>query len=677
MEHLASRLKRELRMYGEKKRLDIAAITDSHVKVLVDQCINFDHAEHNSTKQMLSYVVSVKSDVAVHCHSIRNSSTSKTLRDAEGKRLTWGISNAGLFYGLFAGLVAIFFAQEGLNRMFAAILAGALAAVIIAPIIHCAGDLNNYHFQKIGARVATVLAIVTPLAAIVALIETTTVGNYVRGALVGAITSANIIAREFNIQAIINLFGIMAKSDGYYNYILYVLPLLPAVLDVTNYVSILGAAIGGSVATSMTLYIIKSRLTEALPDISRGTVANSVNEFIITFIFIGATVGALGEVNGAMTGAVIGPIIMAKVLGGIKTIESIGIIHPHSIAIGIILGAFKAIVIILAPSIEVMSAIIPRQYVMMIIGATIGANIGAITGALAGVKGGAFVGIIIAGLILEYYYCLRVTMVGELVPLTGARTSSVRSAVGREAGRAIDKNCCLILVGISIIALSAMVGASTGGYFITSALNGKFGAFISWLTRYMAALFKICSSAFTGGIVGIIIGEKLNLTKAANNTAILNFVLGIIGAVSGIIIAKETIGFTFWQNVGIPVGGATLGSISGLVTGFLVGVANGIAMDLLAEGTGGIKATISAMIGGFAGGIIGGYFASSMVIAVIIGTFFSIILVSITTQKRSTCIYVPLNDIMASFGEVVHTQSSTDKGGATSVNRVLYKISHE
>ena len=675
MEHLASRLKRELRLYGEKKSLDIAAITDSQVKVLVDQLINFDHVEHNSTKQTLSYVVSVKSDAAVPCHSVRNSSTSKILRDAESNRLKVGISNAGLFYGLFAGLVAILFAQEGLNCMIAAILAGALAAIFTTPIIHCAGELNNYLFLKVGNLVVTVLIIVIPLVAIVVLIETITAGNYARGALV---VSADIIAREFNTHAIRSLFS-MAKRDGYYNNYVYVLlccTSLPAVLDVTNYVSILGAAIGGSVATSMTLYIIISRLTKALPDISRDTVTNSLNEFIIACIFIGAKVGELGPINGAITGAVMGA-IMAKA-EGIATIESFGSVHSHSIAIGIILGAFKAIVTILRSITEVVIAITPRQYAarseMMIIGATIGATIGAITGAFAGVTGGVFVGIIIAGLILEYYYCLGVTMVGEVVLLTGVRTPSVRSAAGREAGRAIDKNCCLILVGILITALSAMVGASTGGYFITSALNGKFGAFISWLTRYMAALFKICSSAFIGGMVGIIIGQKLNLTKAANNAALLNVVLGMIGAVSGIIIAEETIGFSFWQNVGIPVAGVTLGGISGSVTGFLLGSANGIAMDVLAEGTGGIKATIKAMIGGFAGGIIGGYFASSMVIAGIIGLHFSI---NSTTRRSSTYIIIPLNDIIASFGEVVHTQSSTSEGDAANVNWVQYKISHE
>lgn len=48
-------------------------------------------------------------------------------------------------------------------------------------------------------------------------------------------------------------------------------------------------------------------------------------------------------------------------------------------------------------------------------------------------------GVTVAGLILEYYYCLGVTMVGELVLLTMAHTPSVRHAVGRDAGRTIDK----------------------------------------------------------------------------------------------------------------------------------------------------------------------------------------------------------------------------------------------
>ena len=164
-----------------------------------------------------------------------------------------------------------------------------------------------------------------------------------------------------------------------------------------------------------------------------------------------------------------------------------------------------------------------------------------------------------------------------------------------------------------------MVGAYTGGYFIISALNGSFGSFISWLTRYMAAWFKIGSLALTGGMVGRIIGPKLYQTKGVNNTTALNFVLGIIGAVTGVINVKETIGFTLWQIVGISIGGA-LGGISGAAVGFLLVFANGFTMEILANGnTGGIKTTINAMIGGFAGGMIGGYFTSNLIFAGLIG----------------------------------------------------------
>ncbi|MCG8625506.1 MAG: hypothetical protein MJE68_26350, partial [Proteobacteria bacterium] len=150
-----------------------------------------------------------------------------------------GVSEAGLFYGLFAGLVAILFAQEGLHRIIAAILAGALTTVIIAPIFHyIIGDLNKYYFQKIGTIVGTVLVIVFPLAAIVALIETTTAGNYVRGALVGAIIS--VLAREFNTQAVKSLFG-TAKSDSYSHVLPLYYALLLGILDLNDCVSIMVA----------------------------------------------------------------------------------------------------------------------------------------------------------------------------------------------------------------------------------------------------------------------------------------------------------------------------------------------------------------------------------------------------------------------------------------------------
>ena len=210
--------------------------------------------------------------------------------------------------------MAILFAQdsEGFNSVTVAILAGALAAVITVPIVHYTGDLNNlnYCFQNFCVIVATALAFVISLAAFVAVVETTA-GNYAKGALVGVITS--VIAREFNTQAARTLLG-EAKSNNYtYIHVLYA-TLILGVLDVTDYVSIMGAGIGGSVGTGMYILAI-SGLAEALPDKSRDTVAKNASEFITICIFIGATIGVLGVVNGAITGAIMGA-IMAEA-GGI------------------------------------------------------------------------------------------------------------------------------------------------------------------------------------------------------------------------------------------------------------------------------------------------------------------------------------------------------------------------
>ena len=267
--------------------------------------------EHNSATKNL---VSVKSKFIATFHSSRSTVESKQARKAENKRLVSGALFVGLFYGFFAGLMAILFAQdsEGFNSVTVAILAGALAAVITVPIVHYTGDLNNlnYCFQNFCVIVATALAFVISLAAIIAVVETTA-GNYAKGALVGVITS--VIAREFNTQAARTLLG-EAKSNNYtYIHVLYA-TLILGVLDVTDYVSIMGAGIGGSVGTGMYILAI-SGLAEALPDKSRDTVAKNASEFITICIFIGATIGVLGVVNGAITCAIMGA-IMAEA-GGI------------------------------------------------------------------------------------------------------------------------------------------------------------------------------------------------------------------------------------------------------------------------------------------------------------------------------------------------------------------------
>ena len=626
--------------------------------------------EHDSATKKLSYVVSVKSKFIATFRSSTSTVESKQARKAENKRLIPGALFVGLFYGFFAGLVAILFAQEGFNSITVAILAGALTAVVTVPIIHYTGDLNNlkYQFQNICTIVATTLAFVISLAAIVAAVEITT-WNYARGALVGVITS--VIAREFNTQVGRTLIG-TAKSINYtYIHALYG-ALILGVLDITDFVSIMGAGIGGSVGTGMYIIAI-SGLVEVLPGKSRDTVAKNVSEFITICIFIGATIGVLGVANGAITGAIMGAII-AKA-GGIdqlELVESFGSIHPYSIAVGVILGAIRVIITILRQITNIITVIIPRQTVTSEI--IIGATFGAIIGAFAGVTGGACAGVIVAGLILGSYYCLGVTMAGEFVLLIGEHTPSVRHAVGRDAARAIDKNCCLILICIPLAVLSSMVGAYTGGYFITSALNGTFGSFVSWFTRYMAALCKIGSLAIAGGMVGTIIGSKLYHTKAVNNTPVLSFVLGIIGAVIGVINAKETFGFSLWQIFGIPIGGA-LGGISGAVVGYLLVCANVFAMEILANGnTGGIKTTINAMIGGFAGGMIGGYFTSNVIFVTLIGIVVSVVFAD--SAKR--IIRIPLNDVVANFGEVVHiTESSINQGGTANNNWVQHKIKCE
>ena len=373
-----------------------------------------------------------------------------------------------------------------------------------------------------------------------------------------------------------------------------------------------------------------------------------------TFTFIGATIGAtigaLGMINGAITGTVIA--VFVADTGGIDRLEFVESICPHSYAAGVILGAFRVAVRILRPVANVMIVITPIKSAHVASIIIIGATFGAVTGAFRGVTGGASTGVISAGLF----------MMGDLVCLIGAQVYTLSfhhtGTIGRDVGTAVDKTCCLILAGISIAALSSVVGAYTSDYFITSAFNGTLGSltYIHWFTGYVGALLEISSLALNGGAIGMIIGLRFYNTKPVGSRALFGYTA--IGIVSGAIIVEGIMGFTFWQTVWMPIVGATLGSISGFIAGFLLVFADSFAMGILqgANRTNeGIKATIIAMSGGFAGSFIGSYFLSSVIFAGLIGITFSVTSVMIIFGiANSLRIHVLLNNIIANFEEVVH-----------------------
>ena len=699
MEDLTSRLKKGISQYCEKKSLDLASVTNRDVKTLVDQHVNIDHVEHDTVMKKLSYVVSVKSDATFHCARSSDRSTMVTEtaseQDKETERLA-SLPFAGLFYGFFAGLVAMLFTQEWFNCIIAAILAGAFAEVITVPIIvhniWQAGHLTIYLLKALlPICFATFVLFVIPSVAVAAVVGVAD-GFYTRATLAGVITST--IAGEFNTQAVRALLGTAETNNYAYVLVLY-FALLLGVLGVIDVASIVGAFLGAYVGTTVYQELIGglNAVIGVLPGEIWGTVVykRAINRYLAYGVCSGAIIGALGIVNGAITGAIMGA-IMAKP-GGIdthtyimhvskscstyplpgidqfETFENCGSIHPYSIADRVIVGAIRVVIIILRPITNVTNAIIHSQSVASEV--ILGAIFGAVIGAFAGVTGGAFTGVIVAGLILGSYYCLGVTMVGELVLLIGERAPSVRHAIGRDAGRAIDKNCCLIFVGILCTALSSVTGAYAGGYFIASALSGEFGSVMSWFIGCVVALFKIGNSALTGGLVGIFIGIKVYRTfvkAVSDDMTVQIFVFGFgIGAISG---ALMTIGDTLWQIFWMPmyIGGATLGAISGSVVGFIAKI---IIMEKLADtaiaNVGGIVGTISAMVGGFVGGLVGVYLTSSVIFTGLSGITFSIISIAILTvirQRRiKQGIIIPLNDIIATFGTVTKSNIDQDRGG--------------
>ena len=80
------------------------------------------------------------------------------------------------------------------------------------------------------------------------------------------------------------------------------------------------------------------------------------------------------------------------------------------------------------------------------------------------------------------------------------------------------------------------------------------------------------------------------------------------------------------------------------------------------------------MIGGFAGSMIDGYFTSNVIFVGLIGIAFSMF----NADSTKRIIRIPLNDIIANFGEAVHArESSTNQGGSANNNWIQYKIECE
>jgi hypothetical protein len=711
------KLKGGINQYCVKENLKQASIPEKDIKNLVHQNIQFHCKEPDSVSNAQSYVISVKSDATFHhaTSRFRDRSTltadlSKQVKEgvaAISSRLATGIPFAGFFYGLIAGLIAILFTdQDGLYRTIAEIiLAGVLAAVIIITILDHIRDINVLikFFRQLFLVTITVLILVCPPIVIIALVENftsviagATVGYYGRAVMVGVISGAAITIL-FD-EGVAHTPVMVAEN---YTYILLIL--FQGIFGISVLIAIMAATAGAYVGAAIYIGIIACVLRASGEDIS--DMVRTVSKAIAFGAFIGASVGALtGIVSGAIIGSIVGAIISETDIINAELLEIFICIEPYSISIRLITRPIRAVLKILGPIVNIIKGIIGlitsrRTAVFRVLGAVIGT----VVGAYAGVIGGACIGVIIAGFIAGLFiigsYCtnkLEIAIGGAFLAF-GSLFSGFRQQVAipilKDIGVVVDIAVLFIFAGILSAVVLSIVCTLASSYFITSALIGKFGPYLSYLIGNAVALsraitgdFNIASSGFTGGLVGgIIVG--IYRTKAANNLRVTEldaYALGAIGAFTGYIITRvdEAIGNALMINVGIPVGGAALGAFSGLLGGALLVIVK-VPMKMLTETAvtkfGGLVATITAVFGGFIGGILGGYFSSSIIFVGLLGIAFSVtsmvLLTAVFTVRQTRDIRIPLKDIIALFGEAI--QSKSDKGNAANNNRIHYKIKCE
>ena len=706
-----SKLKRGISQYCRRENLEQVSIPKKDVKNLVDQHVNFDHMEQDSVSNKQSYVISVKSDATFHHATCRSQDRSKadTAEQArEGittirQRLATGIPFVGFFYGFLAALVAIFCAQEEFYHTIAEIiLAGVLTGVVTVAIIDHIRDLHILLFQHASLIIVAVLMMVYPPIIIVALVENctgaiagATAGDCGRAATVGIITGAIIAAFDMRVAKT------LVKVAENYTYILLIVSvLLQGIFGIYILISIVAATAGAYVGAAIYISVIGCVIGASGNAIS--DMVRVVSKVIAIGAFIGASIGALtGVVSGAIIGAVVGAIISD--MGNVDLLEIFGRIEPYSISVRVITIPIRAVLKILGPIANATTTVIGfitsrRTAVFRVIGAIIGG----FTGAFAGVIGGACVGVIIAGftagLFSICYYCIKglgvgTTLIGGAVLAIGSFFPEFRQKVVvpviKDIGRVVDIAVLFILASTVSAVVLSIICTLAGSYFITSALIGTFGPYVSNsignVTAFSEAItgdFNIASSGFTGGLVGAIIAGIYRINVHNDLTEFEAYALGAVGAVTGFIVARvdKAIGDTLLRIVWIPIGGAALGAISGFIGGVLLIIAKvvmSILADIAAANIGDKVATITAVIGGFVGGIIGGYFTSSVILAGLIGIAFSttsvaIFIAIICTIKQyhiQRGIHIPLNDIITNFGEVI-----TDQGGASDKNWVQYKI---
>ena len=715
---LASKLKGGISQYCVKENIKQASIPEKDIKDLVNQNINFDCMEQDSVSDALSYVISIKSDATFHhatttcSYRCKDRSTfkadmSKRVKEGVSNRLATGIPFAGFFYGLLAGLIAILFTQDGLYHTVAEIiLAGVLAGVITITVIDHIRDINDINimllFQHFFFITIVFLMLVCPPIVIIALVENltsasagATVGDYGRAAAVGLISGAAIAIFDTKVART------LVRVAVNYTYILLIASILfQAIFGIYILISILAATAGAYIGAAICIGIIGCVLGGSSEDIN--DMVRTVSKAIAFGAFIGASIGALtGIVSGAIIGSIVGAIISESDSVNAGLLEIFTHIEPYSISIRLITRPIRAVLKILGPIANIIKVIVGfitsrRTTVFRVVGAATGA----IVGGYAGVIGGACIGVIIAGFTaglfsIGSYFIEKLGIVpiaiGGAILTFGSLVSEFRQhiviPVLKDIGTVVDIAVLFIFAGIVSAVILSTICALASSYFITSALIGTFGPYVSHfignvivLSETITGDLNIASSGFTGGLLGgIIIG--IYRTKAANNQHITEYeiyALGAIGAITGFITTRidEVVGNALLTNVGIPVGGAALGAFAGLLGGSLLVIVK-VPMEMLtktaATKVGGLIVTITTVIGGFIGGIIGGYFSFSAIFAGLLGIAFSatsvVILTVIVFIRQKRDIHIPLNDIIKMFGVAIQR-----KRNAANNNWVQYKI---
>jgi hypothetical protein len=688
----ASKLKRGISQYCVKENLEQATIPDKDIMNLVDQNINIDGMEQDSVSNSEFYVVSVKSDAAFH-HTIRDRSTltaDLTYNQVKegvttiSSRLATAIPFAGFF---IAGLIATFFTQDGLYRTIAEIiLAGVLIGVIIISDFYFYNNIiYALIFQQLFFITIAVLMLVCSPIVIIALVENLTLPSVIAEATVGDYgqRAVTVMVGVISGAAVTILFDTRVATTcvrmavNYTHFLLITSVIFQVIFGIHIFISIMATTAGAYVGAAIFVGIIGSVLRAS----SKGDMVTTVSKAIAFGAFIGASIGALmGTVSGALIGSIVGAIIISE--SDIITAVLVKIcipIEPYSISIRLVALPIRAVLKILGPIANIGFITSRRNTVFRVVGAIIGAAIGAHTGVI----GGACIGITISG------FAVGTLTGGAILIFESGFHQQVVAPTLKSIGTFVDVAVLFIFAGIVSVVVLSTVCALASSYFITSAIMGKFGPYVSYFIGNIIALSEaitgdLASSGFTGGLLGgIAVG--IYRTKAANNLHVTEFevyALGAIGAITGFITTRvdEAIGDAPLKiTAGTPFGDAALGAFSGLFGGALLVIVK-VPMETLTETAitkvGGLIVTITAVIGGVIGGILGGYFSISVVFAGLLGIAFSVIsmviLTAVITVRQTRNIRIPLKDIIVLFGEAIRSKS--DKGNAVNNNRVQYKI---